>query len=86
MRLDKPKNIEEAVSIVMDAMSNNQKKHLHQTREENLIDEHFGFGLWVRNFLGHWVPTTDGGGYPTNPDDISGDITRIVWKKLRQGL
>jgi len=78
-----PKNIEEAVSIVIDAMSSDQKEHLRQTLEENLINEHFGFGMWVRNLLGHWVPPTDGEAYPAHPDDISGDITAIVWKKLQ---
>jgi len=77
-----PKNIEEAVSIVMDAMSSNQKEELRQVSEENLINEHFGFGMWVRNLLGHWVPPTEGVEYPTHPDDISAEITAIIWKKL----
>ena len=80
-----PKNIDDAVSVVMDAMSSDQKEHLRQIPEENLIDEHFGFGMWIRNLLGHWVPPTDGYKYDSHPDDISGVITRIVWKKLRQG-
>jgi hypothetical protein len=85
MRSDKPQNIEEAVSIVIEAMSSDQKAHLRQIREENLINEHFGFSLWVRNLLGHWVPPTpEGEGYnPSHPDDISGIITEIIWKKLQ---
>ena len=83
MGLGTPKNIEEAVSIVMDAMSLDQKEHLRQVREENLINEHFGFGMWVRNLLGHWVPPTDGDEYPAHPDDISGDITKIIWQRLQ---
>ena len=81
--IDKPKNIEQAVSIVMDAMSSAQKEELRQVREENLINLHFGFGMWVRNLLGHWVPPADGEKYPAHPDDISGEITAIIWQRLQ---
>jgi len=84
-RLDKPKNIEEAVSIVIEAMSSDQGERLLHISEENLFNEHFGFGLWVRNLLGHWVPPTDGEEYPAHPDDVSGEITKIIWKKLQDG-
>jgi len=80
-----PKNIEDAVSIVMAAMSSDQKEHLRLVREENLINEHFGFGMWVRNLLGHWVPPTDGDEYTTHPDDISAEIAAIIWEKLQNG-
>ena len=85
MRSEKPKNIEEAVLIVLSKMSSDQKEHLRQIHEEDLINEHFGFSLWVRNLLGHWVPPTpEGEGYnPSHPDDISGIITEIIWKKLQ---
>jgi len=78
-----PKNIEDAVSIVMDAMSSDQKIQLLEIREEDLINLHFGFGMWVRNLLGHWVPPTDGEKYPAHPDDISEKITEILWRKLQ---
>jgi hypothetical protein len=66
----------------MGAMSINQKEHLRQIHEENLIDEHYGFGLWVRNLLGHWVPPMNGDEYASHPDNISGVITKLVWRKL----
>ena len=85
MKQDQPNNIEEAVAIVLAAMSAEQIKHLKQIREENLINEHFGFSLWVRNLLGHWVPPTpeDGGYNPAHPDDISGKITEMIWRRLQ---
>jgi len=83
MRIDKPNTIEEAVSIVMDAMSSDQKEHLAHVSEESLINEHFGFGMWVRNLLGHWVPPADEGQYPGHPDDVSSQITAIIWRKLQ---
>jgi len=82
MGVMKPKNIEDAVSIVMDTMSVDQKEHLAHVSEESLINEHFGFGMWVRNLLGHWVPPADEGQYPGHPDDISGIITKLIWRKL----
>ena len=85
MGLEMPKNIEDAVSIVIDAMSSDQKEELRQVREENLLNLHFGFGMWVRNLLGHWVPPIVEEGYPAHPDDISVEITKIIWKKLQDG-
>ena len=85
MRSEKLKNIEEAVLIVLSEMSSDQEKHLKQVRKEDLINEHFGFSLWVRNLLGHWVPPTpEGEGYNSaHPDDISGVITEMIWRRLQ---
>ena len=85
MKQDQPNNIDEAIAIVLAAMSAEQIAHLKQIREEGLINEHCGLSLWVRNLLGHWVPPTlEGEGYnPAHPDDISGKITEMIWKKLQ---
>jgi hypothetical protein len=80
---DNPNNIEEAVSIVLSEMSPEQAEHLKQVHKDNLINEHLGFSLWVRNLLKHWVPPTSEGEYPAHPDDISGKITEIIWTKLQ---
>ena len=85
MKLGTPKNIEDAVAMVMDAMSSDQKEHLAHVSEESLINEHFGFGMWVRNLLGHWVPPTEKDEYSAHPDDISGDITEMIWRRLQNG-
>ncbi|MBT7790705.1 MAG: hypothetical protein HN757_17735 [Calditrichaeota bacterium] len=85
MRSDKPKNIEEAVLIVLSEMSSEQEKHLKQVPEEDLINEHYGFSLWVRNLLGHWVPPTTEREYSAHPDDLSNEITEIIWRRLQNG-
>ena len=84
MGADQPNNIEEASSIVFDALSSHQKEHLRQLREEDLINEHFGYSSWVRNLLGHWIPPMPKGEVynPAHPDDISGKITEMSWKKF----
>jgi hypothetical protein len=83
MKQDQPNNIDEAIAIVLAAMSAEQIAHLKQIRKEGLINEHFGFSLWVRNLLGHWVPPTVDGEYPAHPDDISGKITEMIWRRLQ---
>lgn len=83
MRSEIPSNIEEAVLIVLAEISSEQEKHLKQMRKEDLINEHFGFSLWVRNLLGDWVPPVGDGEYSAHPDDISGEITEIIWTKLQ---
>lgn len=83
MRSERPMNIEDAVLIVLAEMSSEQEKHLKQMRKEDLINEHFDFSLWVRNLLGDWVPPVGDGEYSAHPDDISGEITEIIWTKLQ---
>jgi len=83
MRSEKPENIEEAVLIVLSEMSPEQEEHLKQVCKEDLINEHFGLGMWVRNLLGHWVPPTTEGDYPAHPDDISAEIIERLWERLQ---
>jgi hypothetical protein len=83
MKRDHPSNIEQAVATVLSEMSSEQEDHLKQVNKDDLINEHFGFSLWVRNLLGHWVPPTIEGEYPAHSDDISGMITEIIWEKLQ---
>ena len=83
MSSDKPNNIEEAVLIVVSEMSSEQEKHLKQVRKEDLINEHFGFGIWVRNLLGHWVPPTREGELPSHPDNVSAEIIERIWERLQ---
>ena len=78
-----PKDMAEAVEIVFSEMTGEQKNHLKKFRKDDLINEHFGFSLWVRNLLDHWVPPTTEREYPAHPDDISGEITEIIWTKLQ---
>ena len=77
------KNIEEAVLIVLSEMSSEQTEHLRQIHKEDLTYEHFGFSLWVRNLLGDWVPPVGNGEYSAHPDDISGVITEMIWRRLQ---
>ncbi len=83
MKRDQPNNIEEAVEMVLAAISAEQIKHLKQIRKKDLINEHFGFSLWVRNFLGHWVPPIVKGEYLAHPDELSGKITEMIWRRLQ---
>jgi len=84
MGIETPKNINDTVTIVLETMSSNQKNQLLHIREEDLINLHFDFGMWVRNLLGHWVPPIVEGEYPAHPDNISSEITELIWKKLQK--
>ena len=86
MKEDQPKNIQEAVLIVLSEMSPEQAKHFKQVNKDKLLNEHFGFSLWARNLLGHWVPPTSEKEYPAHSDDISVKITEIIWTKLQDTI
>jgi hypothetical protein len=83
MKRDSHSNVEEAVAIVLSEMSPEQENHLRTIHKDDLVDEHFGFALWVRNLLEHWAPQASEEAYPAHPDDISGEITEIIWTKLQ---
>jgi len=55
MILENQKTINDVVNDVIETMSE-QMDHLKQLRKEDLINEHFGFALWVRNLTNHWIP------------------------------
>ena len=81
-----PETVDEAVSQILDRMSENDKKTLKNTKKEDLKKFHFGWGMGIRNGFGLWNPDSPllksmGGVYP---DDASGVIIEVVWKKLQE--
>ncbi len=85
MILEKQRILNDVVMDVMEAMSPDQKEYLKQLRKEDLINEHFGFSLWVRNQLFNmpFQPNEVDVYQPTHMDDISSKITEMLWEKLQ---
>ena len=55
-------------------------------KKKDLISLHFGLGEYIRNEFGLWQGNSEllescfPGGYPPDPDEISGVIIEAVWK------
>lgn len=76
--------------IVVNRLSFEDKKIMREYSEKNLIGEHMGFGMWIRNTYGLWEteinlltqncvsPDSD-----QHPDNLSFEIMKLVVKVLR---
>ena len=81
-----PATIDEAVGVVIAALSDEDKATISATAESELIGLHMGLGAWIRNNLGLWqdnrplLECTDA----PNADDASMVIVEAVWRRLRE--
>ncbi len=84
-----PKTVDEAVERLMAEISEEDKKTLMNTPERELIQYHFGLGMYIRNEFGLWQGNTDllesccGGGYYQEPDEASSVIIKALWERLK---
>ncbi len=81
-----PKTVEEAADVVLNNMTNDEKKHLKDAKRESLIHFHFSLGTTIRNKLGLWsgneVLLKSSG--CEHPDDCSMKIIERVWEKIQE--
>jgi hypothetical protein len=85
MILENQRLLNDVVKDVMEVMSSDQKEHLMQLRKDDLINEHFGFSLWVRNQINNKpFQSNEAEVYQaTHMDSISTKITEMIWQKLQ---
>lgn len=83
---DWPKTLEEATARLISEMSEADKKTVRETRKEDLIWFHMGWGTGIRNDFGLWQ-----GNHALlkscgkrHPDDASMVIIENVWMKLNK--
>ncbi|MFC1479537.1 DUF6794 domain-containing protein [Planctomycetota bacterium] len=78
-----PQTLEEAVSLLVDLLTEEQREALKTVPEEELSSYHFGMGMLIRNNFGLWNGNLIE--YGDTPDDVSAVIVRKAWEKLRTG-
>jgi len=82
---DWPRTIEEAADRILENMSADDRARVRDTKREDLIGFHFGWGTGIRNAFGLWTGNQallDSSG-SDDPDDCSMRIIECVWEKLR---
>lgn len=85
-----PVTIDEAVGVVIAALSDDDKVKIAAMSKSDLFHLHFGLGLWIRNNLGLWQcndPLKQAireSHQVTHTDDASMVIIEAVWQRLRE--
>ena len=76
--------------IVNNRLSEDDKAYFRSATKEDLIMEHLGFGMWIRNTYGLWEVMTNPLVEPEadpdslkHPDNLSGEIMELVSQTLR---
>lgn len=83
-----PETVDEAVRVVLDALSEDEQTQLAALPEGRLFELHFGLGMWIRNHLGLWSGNRrllEASG-ERHPDDASMVITVAVWRRLQEDV
>lgn len=82
-----PTSVSATVEDLLDRMSDEEKRTVRQTKEEDLIQFHHGWGTGIRNHYGLWRGNTalieDACGKGCHPDDASMVIIEAVWRALQ---
>jgi hypothetical protein len=81
-----PKTVKEAVANILSTMNVKNKKIIKNTKKDDLIKYHHGWGMGIRNEFGLWrgnkalMKDTKA----NHPDDASMVIIKAVWEELQK--
>lgn len=82
-----PQSVEEAVEILMEEVDNRNKLAIKQMDKDNLVDLHFGLGLYIRNNFIHGKNNEEllesCGSADMQRDDASMVIMEAFWERLQ---
>ena len=86
-----PGTVDEAVSCLVDTLPAESLDQLKTLAEDDLINTHFGLGMYVRNHFSLWdcesriVKDAKQRFDVSHEDDVSAEIIRLLWALLRVG-
>jgi hypothetical protein len=80
-----PKTVDEAVSLILSKMRDQDKVLVRDTPKEKLIQFHFGLGMTIRNYMGLWRGNSAllNDCKAANADDASMVIIKALWMHLQ---
>jgi len=79
-----PQTIEQAVGVLLEQLSADEKYNIAAMSRDGLINLHFGLGASVRNDFGLWGGNTallESTGN-SHPDDAAMAIIEALWRRL----
>ena len=80
-----PESVDAAVRLLMAVVPDEERARIAALRRTDLVQLHFGLGMWIRNNLGLWEGNRrllDACGRST-PDDASTFLIEAFWQHLR---
>ena len=85
-RIAWPKTVDEAVTRLLGDIKGGDKARVRDTKKEDLILFHHGWGTGIRNEFGLWRGNTNllADCHAQHPDDASMVIIKAVWQKLQK--
>jgi hypothetical protein len=81
-----PKTVDEAVATILADMKDAHKARVRDTKKEDLILFHHGWGTGIRNEFGLWRGNTNlmAACHADHPDGASMVIIEAVWQRLQK--
>jgi hypothetical protein len=81
-----PKTVKEAATQILSEMSEKDKETVWNTKKEDLIKFHQGWGAGIRNDMGLWQGNKElmKDAKANHPDDASMVIIEAVWSTLQK--
>jgi len=86
VRASWPSTLDQAVARIIEGMDDTDKKLLRDTKKEDLILVHHGWGTGIRNEFGLWRGNTNllSDCHAEHPDDASMVVIKAVWERLQK--
>lgn len=83
-----PTTIEAAVRLLKSVVPDDEQRKIISMQESDLVNLHFGLGLWIRNHLelGSSNSALLESTGETHADDASGVLIKALWLALRADL
>ena len=82
-----PTTVQATVADLLSALPEEDKDAIRNTKKDDLIQYHHGWGTGIRNHYGLWrgnqALIKDACGKPCHPDDASMVIIEAVWQALQ---
>ncbi len=81
-----PKTVKEAVEIILSEMTGRDKLLVRNTKKEDLVKFHSGWGNEIRNRLGLWEGNDAlmRDANEIHPDSVSTKIMEAVWEEMQK--
>ena len=81
-----PRTVDEAATRILADMKGADKTRVRETKREDLIFFHHGWGTGIRNEFGLWKGNTNllADCHAQHPDDASMVIIEAVWQRLQK--
>ncbi|WP_277036349.1 DUF6794 domain-containing protein [Caballeronia mineralivorans] len=82
-----PETVEATVRMIISSLPDKDRLNVKNTKKEDLIRFHHGWGTGIRNYYGLWRGNKklilSACGKPCHPDDASMVIIEAVWEELQ---